>query len=297
MAGHDHTVSSARFMPGDQFIVSASRDRTIRIFDVSSTFVIRLVLLTHSLTLLMVRHLVRTISGHSDWVRYVEPSIDGKLLVSGSNDQVIFVPSLTVLHTEAIQTARLWDPLTGEMKMEFRGHDHIIEIAVFAPAVAYPAIRELAGLPVRVASRDAGQFPYHLTDKRQVHKACLVCRHCFTRQNDKTLGLSDRTNAKKSCLFPTPLHSPLPKRISPYRLATITGYEPSSSTRQANSSSPPATITPFGCGSCPQEGVSRWYRPMDILSRHWHGDGEQLPRPKQMPTARLPPIPLQNLST
>ena len=41
MAGHDHTVSSARFMPGDQFIVSASRDRTIRVFDVSSTFVIR----------------------------------------------------------------------------------------------------------------------------------------------------------------------------------------------------------------------------------------------------------------
>jgi len=113
MAGHDHTVSSARFMPGDQFIVSASRDRTIRVFDVSST------------------HLVRTISGHSDWVRYVEPSADGKFLVSGSNDQ----------------TARLWDPLTGEMKMEFRGHDHIIEIAVFVPAVAYPAIRELAGLP------------------------------------------------------------------------------------------------------------------------------------------------------
>ena len=43
MAGHDHTVSSARFMPGDQFIVSASRDRTIRVFDVSSTFVLCLV--------------------------------------------------------------------------------------------------------------------------------------------------------------------------------------------------------------------------------------------------------------
>jgi platelet-activating factor acetylhydrolase IB subunit alpha len=41
MAGHDHTVSSARFMPGDQFIVSASRDRTIRVFDISSTFVVR----------------------------------------------------------------------------------------------------------------------------------------------------------------------------------------------------------------------------------------------------------------
>ena len=36
-SGHDHTVSSVRFMPGDQQIVSASRDKTIRIFDVAST--------------------------------------------------------------------------------------------------------------------------------------------------------------------------------------------------------------------------------------------------------------------
>ena len=35
--GHEHTVSSVRFLPGDQQIVSASRDRTIRIFDIAST--------------------------------------------------------------------------------------------------------------------------------------------------------------------------------------------------------------------------------------------------------------------
>ena len=53
------------------------------------------------------------------------------------------------------------------MKMEFRGHDHIIEIAVFAPVVAYPAVRELAGLPVRIhLSRMSGQFPDCLTGKR-----------------------------------------------------------------------------------------------------------------------------------
>lgn len=34
--GHDHSISSARFMPNDDFIVSASRDRTIRIWEVSS---------------------------------------------------------------------------------------------------------------------------------------------------------------------------------------------------------------------------------------------------------------------
>ena len=39
-SGHDHSISCVRFMPGDQQIVSASRDRTIRIFDVASTWVI-----------------------------------------------------------------------------------------------------------------------------------------------------------------------------------------------------------------------------------------------------------------
>ena len=34
MAGHDHSISSVRFMPGDEFIVSAGRDRTIRVWNV-----------------------------------------------------------------------------------------------------------------------------------------------------------------------------------------------------------------------------------------------------------------------
>jgi WD40 repeat protein len=34
------------------------------------------------------RHLVRTISGHSEWVRCVVPSDDGKYLASGSKDHV-----------------------------------------------------------------------------------------------------------------------------------------------------------------------------------------------------------------
>jgi len=46
------------------------------------------------------------------------------------------------------QTARIWDFANGETKMELRGHDHVVECAVFAPVVAYPAIRELAGLAV-----------------------------------------------------------------------------------------------------------------------------------------------------
>ncbi|PCH37737.1 dynein regulator [Wolfiporia cocos MD-104 SS10] len=122
--GHEHTVSSVRFMPGDQQIVSASRDRTIRIFDVAST------------------HLVRTIMGHSDWVRCVVPSDDGRLLVSCSNDQ----------------TARMSDPLNGETKMEFRGHEHTVEVVAWAPIAAYAAIREMAGLPDKDRVKRPGAY-------------------------------------------------------------------------------------------------------------------------------------------
>lgn len=33
--------------------------------------------------------------------------------------------------------------------MELRGHDHVVEVAIFAPIAAYAAIRELGGLSVR----------------------------------------------------------------------------------------------------------------------------------------------------
>lgn len=47
-----------------------------------------------------------------------------------------------------VQTVRLFDPTTGETKMEFRGHDNDVEVVVFAPITAYGPIRELAGIPV-----------------------------------------------------------------------------------------------------------------------------------------------------
>jgi len=122
--GHEHVVSSVRFLPGDQHIVSASRDRTIRVFDIATT------------------HLVRTITGHSDWVRCVAPSDDGQLIASCSNDQ----------------TARISNPLNGELKTELRGHDHVVEVVVFAPIAAYAAIKELAGIPNTDRSKRPGQF-------------------------------------------------------------------------------------------------------------------------------------------
>lgn len=38
--GHDHSVSSIRFMPDGENLVSASRDKTIRVWQVSSGYVV-----------------------------------------------------------------------------------------------------------------------------------------------------------------------------------------------------------------------------------------------------------------
>lgn len=51
--------------------------------------------------------------------------------------------------TSPYKTARIWDFQSGETKTELRGHDNVVEIVVFAPISAYPAIQELAGIAVR----------------------------------------------------------------------------------------------------------------------------------------------------
>jgi len=73
--------------------------------------------------------------------------------------------------------------------MEFRGHDHIIEIAVFAPAVAYPAIRELAGLPVRVhLVMVQGDL---LTKLQAGDRSAKPASYIATASRDKTIKLWD----------------------------------------------------------------------------------------------------------
>ena len=113
LPGHDHSVSAVRFVsPSGNLLVSASRDKSLRVWDVSTGYC------------------VKTIRGHSDWVRDVSPSFDGRWLVSGGNDQ----------------TAMIWDALSGEAKATLLGHENFIECCVFAPPASYGHLATLAGL-------------------------------------------------------------------------------------------------------------------------------------------------------
>jgi platelet-activating factor acetylhydrolase IB subunit alpha len=44
------------------------------------------------------------------------------------------------------QTARMWDANSGEAKVTFVGHEHVIECVAIAPPVAYSHLAALAGL-------------------------------------------------------------------------------------------------------------------------------------------------------
>ena len=119
LPGHDHSVSAVRFIPSGaagspssgNLLVSASRDKSLRIWDVSTGYC------------------VKTIRGHADWVRDVSPSFDGEYLVSAGNDN----------------TARIWRTTSGEPQATLLGHEHHIECCVFAPPASYGYLATLAG--------------------------------------------------------------------------------------------------------------------------------------------------------
>ena len=132
LPGHDHSVSAVRFVPSGaagspasgHLLVSASRDRTLRLWDVTTGYC------------------VKALRGHADWVRDVAPAPDGRWLLSAGNDQ----------------TARLWDAASAEQKAQFVGHDHVIECVAIAPPASYEHLAALAGLKKAPAASSSAEF-------------------------------------------------------------------------------------------------------------------------------------------
>ena len=132
LPGHAHSDSAERFVPSGaagapasgNLLVSASRDKTLKIWDVSTGYC------------------VKTFRSHVDWVRDVSPSFDGRWLLSAGNDQI----------------ARISDAATGEVKATFLGHEHVIECCAFALPAAYPHLAALVGLKKPPPASSSGEF-------------------------------------------------------------------------------------------------------------------------------------------
>lgn len=71
--GHNHNVSFVDFILEGDLIISCSRDKTIKLWEISTGYC------------------KRTYTGHEAWVRKVVVSADGKTLASCSDDQSVII--------------------------------------------------------------------------------------------------------------------------------------------------------------------------------------------------------------
>ncbi|KAE9390029.1 WD40 repeat-like protein, partial [Gymnopus androsaceus JB14] len=101
LEGHDDCVRAVTFSPDGTKIVSGSNDKTIRIWNATTS-----------------AQIGDPIEGHDDWVYSVAFSPDGTRIVSGSHDKIL----------------RIWDATTGaQIGDPLEGHTDWVNPVAFSP--------------------------------------------------------------------------------------------------------------------------------------------------------------------
>ena len=116
LRGHDDAVQIAAFSPDGTRIVTASLDRTVRIWDAATG-----------------KPIGEPLGGHDDAVQSVAFSPDGTRIVTVSSTGR-FSDSMTMRVWHASTTVRIWDAATGKPIGEpLGGHDDAVQSVAFSP--------------------------------------------------------------------------------------------------------------------------------------------------------------------
>jgi WD40 repeat protein len=141
LEGHSGPVNCVAITPDDQSVVSASRDKTLIVWNWERGQELQI------------------LEGHDDWVNFVALTPDGKLAVSASRDETLKVWDLTaghelqtlIGHTDSVnsvaltpdsqraisasddKTLKVWDLATGQELRTLKGHDGPVMSVALAP--------------------------------------------------------------------------------------------------------------------------------------------------------------------
>ncbi|KAK3296182.1 LIS-1 2 [Chaetomium fimeti] len=130
LSGHEHSISAVRFVPGGipghtNLLASASGDKTLRLWDATTGFCIR------------------TLTGHTGWVRDVCPSPDGHYLLSAGSDQTARLWAISPTTTPQTNPDNTNSTNDDNLPI-LTGHTNGIQTCTFAPPSTHPYLAALA---------------------------------------------------------------------------------------------------------------------------------------------------------
>lgn len=109
---HEHNISSIAFLPNSDFILSGSRDKLIKLWDVTNGYC------------------VQNFSKHTEWVRVVLVNEEGTYFASCSSDKVFFQ---IFSEKKFLKSIIVWCLATKTPKATLIGHEHVVEALHWVP--------------------------------------------------------------------------------------------------------------------------------------------------------------------
>jgi WD40 repeat protein/serine/threonine protein kinase len=165
LTGHSNRVRSAVFSPDGSRIVTASWDKTARIWD----------------TALGVE--LGRLVGHTDRVWFAAFSYDGRRIVTASHDK----------------TARIWDAATGEQLRLLSGHTDRVTSAAFSPDGRH-VVTSSYDRTVRIWDADTGQQIRSMVGHTDLAMSAAYSpdgRRIVTASHDKTARIWDAATGRE----------------------------------------------------------------------------------------------------
>jgi len=166
---HDEAVNSCAFSPDSKYLVSASSDKTLKLWDVETK-----------------KELLK-FEGHTKWVSCCSFNPDGKRIVSGSEDT----------------TLKLWDVATGEEFSTLKGHTGRVNSCVFSPDSRYIASAS-SDCTLKLWDAVTGEELSTLRGHSEGVNSCSFSpdgRHIVSASEDETLKLWDVRTGKEPAIL------------------------------------------------------------------------------------------------